>query len=366
MRKSTLSAVTGVLLAAAIAGGVCACGYAARDDSGKWFKNSDFASWHWSDKADKGSDNIADDDIIRTSAIEENVFIEAEGRGLKLFSAAIPAADYANYGVTEASAENVFNLSVTYTPENATFQGTNYTMKFANANSAWASGKNLNDYAELQHTSGSKNATLVVKQAFGEPIIVTAMSQRDNTKTATFTVDYLKRIQSFKGTLRPNGDWDIATELEFSQNPVTFSDGTLTPDLDASGIRLVIDLGADFVSQLSSRGITAERYYYKAVGNGELVDREYFESLLGCFAQACNMSQSAFEPIFLDIYPWIVDESNDWKYGFLYNRVYDGVTYSGGVTDIANVTWFNLNVDGASLCVDASSINGNVDHIIAS
>lgn len=360
----TAKILVAALAGAIIVGGVCATGYASRGSDGKWFGNSDIQSWHWADTVNKGSDS-SDENTFHTSTSEDNVFVAAEGQGLMLLTEAVPVEEYGDYGISPLSVENVFNLSVTYTPSDATFQQTNYTIKFANANSAWASGKILSEYAELQHSAGSKNATLIVKKPFGEKIIVTAVSQRDSSLTATFTVDYLKRIESVGGTLRPCSSWDIADDLEFSQNPFTFGVGTLTPDLDGGNVKLVIDLGSDLVNQLSSRGITADRYYQRAVGTEELVDGEFFSSLLGCFAEACNMSYSAFESVFLDIYPWIVDESNDWQYGIMYNRVYDGVNYGGGVSDIDNIDWKNLNVVGESLCVPASSMTPNGSHIIA-
>lgn len=69
MRKSTLRGITAVSLAVALAGGICACGYASRNDDGKWFQNSDFKTWHWSDN----NDNNVETDIPETAALTYTV-----------------------------------------------------------------------------------------------------------------------------------------------------------------------------------------------------------------------------------------------------------------------------------------------------
>ena len=65
--KKILSGITSFLLVGVLVGGVCACGYASRDKSGKWFGNSDFKSWHWSDNTD---DKQSDDDKADNKPVE--------------------------------------------------------------------------------------------------------------------------------------------------------------------------------------------------------------------------------------------------------------------------------------------------------
>lgn len=157
----------------------------------------------------------------QTSA-DDIVITPIESNGIELCSAAVPLAAYESYGIDPQSVENVFELSVTYTPANTTFQETDYTISFKNANSTWATGKNVTNYATLQHEDGSKNAVLTVKQAFGEQIIVKAVSQRDNSKMATFTVDYV--MNDISGSIADFADIDSSSTIT-----LYYSNGTVNP-----------------------------------------------------------------------------------------------------------------------------------------
>lgn len=85
------------------------------------------------------------------------------------------------------------SVNATITPENATVKSSQWTVNWVNANSDWATDKDITDYLTL--TSDGLNTTLECLQPFGEQITlgVTVTDVRDNAKTATTTVDYMKR-----------------------------------------------------------------------------------------------------------------------------------------------------------------------------
>lgn len=85
------------------------------------------------------------------------------------------------------------SVSASITPENATVKSSQWSVGWVNANSDWANGKDITDYLTLM--SDGLNATLECLQPFGEQITlgVTVTDVRDNAKTATTTVDYMKR-----------------------------------------------------------------------------------------------------------------------------------------------------------------------------
>ena len=59
-------------------------------------------------------------------------------QSMSLMSARVLEEDYENYGVDALSVENVYTLSVTYTPADTTIKDTTYTIAFENPSSTWA------------------------------------------------------------------------------------------------------------------------------------------------------------------------------------------------------------------------------------
>lgn len=85
------------------------------------------------------------------------------------------------------------NVNATVTPENAKVKSSEWTVNWANANSDWATDKDITEYLTL--TSDGLNATLECLQPFGEQITlsVKVTDLMNNSKSATTTVDYMKR-----------------------------------------------------------------------------------------------------------------------------------------------------------------------------
>lgn len=69
----------------------------------------------------------------------------------------------------------------------------NWSIAWANAASAWANGKDVNDYVKLSSTTANP-IDVSCEQAFGEQVILTCTANFDSSVKATATIDYEKRI----------------------------------------------------------------------------------------------------------------------------------------------------------------------------
>lgn len=172
--KAILSFIGGVLIAGIVL---------ATAVGSSWYTNPDISTWFngWGKGVEKMSDE-ADGSTIIT---------EGESNGIRLKSAYVDEEDYAAYGISAQTGEEVYTLTATYIPEDTTHKETTYTIGFQDPESTWATGKVVTDYATVtQAETNSKEATLTVLQSFNEPIIVTATSNRNNNISATVTVHY--------------------------------------------------------------------------------------------------------------------------------------------------------------------------------
>ena len=146
---------------------------------------------------------------------------ESEGDGIKLMSAKIAAADYAEYGISPM-AESAQQLKATITPYNATNQKVDWAVKWKDANSAWAKGKTVTDYVTVTPTAdGSLTANVECKQAFGEQVIVTCTSRQNTKASASSTVDYAKRVTS--GTINYLGDKTGSVDMTSAGSEFTYN-----------------------------------------------------------------------------------------------------------------------------------------------
>lgn len=201
MRKSTLSGITALLLAGALAGGVCATGYASRNGNGKWFANSDIKTWHWSDKTPAG-DKKSDGDKLSD---KDNILIDNNSSdNLAVACSYIEPEQYAANGIS-AQAETAYSLTATLTPADTVETGVYWSIVFANPSSAWASGKNISDYCTITPTaSGALTANFECLQAFGEPIKVICSSSYTPSIKAECTFDYLAKVTGLSAIYNPS------------------------------------------------------------------------------------------------------------------------------------------------------------------
>lgn len=156
---------------------------------------------------------------------------ETQENGIQLMKTSILAADYALYGVS-AQAETAYVLTATVTPDNATNKKLDWSVSFANASSAWATGKKATDYVTATPTyDGSISATVQCLAAFGEQIIITATSRDNTAASAKCKVDYAKKVTDCNVTINGGNDLSVAwtqdgNNYTFAVNPV-FSVGTI-------------------------------------------------------------------------------------------------------------------------------------------
>lgn len=300
------------------------------------------------------------------TALGNTVISEIESNGIELCSAEVPAEEYANYGIDPLTTKNVFQLSVTYVPAHTTYQQTDYEIKFANPNSQWATGKNITDYADLQHEAGSKNAVLTIKKAFSERIIVTARSQRDRTKWVNFTVDYVCSDFNIRlETTQIDIDGDICV------GDYSCVNGTLPIDY-INNVTFVVDVGS-FVSVMADYGFTIDRYWSYTLmqeddfnGGGLCCIIDIWRNV-GHYSTLSVERRQEYDNALALIFGNYSDGDGLFSYAFVYNRVYNGVDYGGTNTgNYADYDWGDIEGKNFSVLeVKANSLTTNNSHIVA-
>lgn len=95
---------------------------------------------------------------------------------------------------TAARAESSFHLTATVTPPDAINKAINYTAEWENGGVGWASGKSVADYIEVSQVSdGSPEADVRCKQAFGVPVIVSAVVREDEGLRDSCKFNYVRK-----------------------------------------------------------------------------------------------------------------------------------------------------------------------------
>lgn len=127
---------------------------------------------------------------------------ETQENGIQMMKTAIPVEEYATYGVSE-QAEKAYTITATVKPDDASNKNIKWNLSFKNASSTWAQGKKPSDYVTVTASGTTNNtAVLTCKQAFGEQILLTAVSEYDSSKSAVCTVDYEKKLTGFSATYK--------------------------------------------------------------------------------------------------------------------------------------------------------------------
>ncbi len=117
-----------------------------------------------------------------------------QGNGMMLLSARIATDEYSEYGVVQ-DAKEALTLTAVLTPEDATDDSVSWTVRWKNAESAWAKGKDVRGYLSLTPNGfGAKSAVLAFLKAFGEPIEVEAKSSSNTEKYVVMQNDCLSVI----------------------------------------------------------------------------------------------------------------------------------------------------------------------------
>lgn len=293
-----------------------------------------------------------------------------ESNGISLTSARVAVEDYADYGIAPQAADSVFNLSVTYVPENTTFQQTTYTVAFKNPKSEWANGKNVTDYATVtQSAEGSKYAQLTILKPFSEQIIVTARSDRNSSIYVTTTVDYVctsLSIDIYNSGKVFDADEDIYVK------PIVWFNGTIVPE-SVGNVWFVMNLYGTFVNVMKSYGFDVPRYFVYQLNEDDLYEENSFLSFdtivrrVGNYSSLNSEERKRYDAALGQCYGGARHGEDVAEYGFTYKRVLNGVVYSEA-EDYADVcgSCFYASVNfAAAFEIEATGINKNNGNIIA-
>ena len=143
---------------------------------------------------------------------------DSVGSGVKIKSAAIPAEQFAENGVS-AQAESAYTLTATVEPAEATNKAVDWSAAFVDPDSAWATGKTVTDYVTVTPTAdGALTASVACLQAFGEQIKVTVTSRDNPTASAACNVDYVQKFERFTMGLKDSVNTSYVTFKGYADN----------------------------------------------------------------------------------------------------------------------------------------------------
>ena len=245
MRKSTLRSLIAILVVAVLAVGVCIVGFVSRNDGGKWFKNGNISTWHWSDKLQTGNENGGngeDKDPVGSGELVNGI----ESNGIKLLSAQISPDDYAEYGI-DSRAETAYTIKASVN-DDAVDKSVLGGISWKNSSSSWANGKNLYDYVTFNQTvEYGLDFTITVKQSFGEPVIFRVSSVMDSGVNAVCQIDYLKEMLSVRVDFNPSlssqgsGRLYVGNTMNNVQIVPEYGVGTVTGNISKLTARLSLN-----------------------------------------------------------------------------------------------------------------------------
>ena len=202
-------------------------------------------------------------------------------------SYALPAAMvYAVPTAQSATASEGITVTATVLPETAVNKNVMWAVRFANASSAWATGKTASDYVTVTpDAENSRIATVVCNEAFGEQIILTVASVADPTKMASCTIDYAQSITDVSvkiGNIDVNLGGETEVTVDVGHNNIdrggviaieyTMSEVyTIAVDADFTETLSFItdDVDKDNFTQTYPSGTTSSTYHNDAIEDAE-------------------------------------------------------------------------------------------------
>ena len=155
----------------------------------------------------------ADTDGMKIEEISQN--------DVSLTVTEIALDDFEAYGVSPM-AETAYTLTATVNA-GATKKAVNWTAEFQDPTSEWATGKTVTDYVTVSPT-GDLTATVSCMAAFGETILVSAVSRDDPVQKSTCTCEYQKKTVG--AHIRINSNEEASTL--FAIGDVTSEGGRFT------------------------------------------------------------------------------------------------------------------------------------------
>lgn len=326
VNKGAIAIIVTILIAALLLG--AAVGVMGYGTSG--FKDWGFSRFaHKTPAAYEQEEEIPD---MGGSTIIE----EAETSGMTMLTRAATMEEVRFYApaLMQENPENVFHLSVTYEPEDTTFQETDYSIAFKNPGSTWAQGKNPQDYVQLTHVEDSKEATLTILKPFSEQIIVTATNKRHTNVYVKTTVDYVCEWMGLRWNLEGDSHCKIDPDSDYGFDQLGFAEGTIHFELN-NNVELALAM-----PNLKAQGFDLGDYYKITLEfEGETCVSELsFGSLLHEAVNAKYESEQATKcwQAVQRYFATAEDGDGISSYSINYNRIYKGKNY--GYKDMTDDT----------------------------
>ena len=274
-----------------------------------------------------------------------------------------------------AIAANSWTISVTkVTPSSADNQRFDFEMKWENANSTWANGKLVTDYATLTHSDGAKEATFQNLKDFGEPILIVVTSQDNPSLSKSVKVDYVQKITGFTFTSP-----DISSETTTFTYTVETSAYTIASQISFE-FGNTIELSQAFQDSFDTYMTDIAQYYCltaNLVKNGDksfTISQNttgvpsqfdyYPDGLIGMFVAVNSNDFFHSGADYGDVIVAFRDAVDDCdgmaqaEFTVTYKAVYNGQTYSSGSQKVG------VQFDGASLHVAIEDFTLNIDHLV--
>ena len=151
-------------------------------------------------KKDEETEQLPEDDEGKEN-VGDSAFVQGtEERGIRLTSTSVEREVSSGY-------QSSFHLEATVLPEDADNKNIKWTLAWKNPESSWANGKDVYEYmsATLYGSGGTLewntfgtnyDVNITPKQAYSEPIVLTAMSENNSNAYASKTFGYVKRVDS--------------------------------------------------------------------------------------------------------------------------------------------------------------------------
>ncbi len=347
-----------VVLGGATLGGLELWGHGKQKPS-NWFKQ---------EVAEEGGSDLIAGNVLMS---------DSEQSGIALTAYALSAEEYAENGVSE-QAETAVKIKVRFNPENTTDKRLSASLSFKNAQSTWASGKTVSDYASVR--VNQQEVILTCSEAFGEQIELRINTNHENVY-ATVAVDYIARPTELFfniGSLRQTGVNNGKPVYTFynSDSKITFNGykyvcspgirafgvGTLRPSVRATKAELTFkeqllrDCGLNgpcTVGYVSPGGITDVHI------NGSPYKSFYLFTTNQEMVMKMLHYQGSAETVLEGL-----TRANGGDYPYIDCKATCEVYYGDKVISSEVLTKENIAADFTPLFVPADSITPDDDHII--
>ena len=243
-------------------------------------------------------DTVPKDGAVLSETVED---------GVSLMSAKIMPMAYAANGVS-ALADTAYTLTATVEPDYEGEKTFDWSVKFQNTSSSWASGKTVTDYVTVTPTlDGANTAMVECKQAFAEKILVTCTSRDYAGLSATCTVDYAQRITGMDVTLEGSrtGNKEIPAGEEVTIN-FTYYGGTSSYNVYTvratatySDMYTLAESATCKVAFLTSAGANDSHTYFNNHGSGGSMgsySATYVDEVENAIGKTFSFDNHMFEP----------------------------------------------------------------------